>query len=320
LSSTYAVIAGGYSNTVKNSVAAGIAGGQENFVAYGYAAVILGGETNKVGAYFYAEEILETEPGAYCTIIGGNANTVYGNYHTLGGGLLNTVSSTVKNKRSTDSSGSTLYGGAYNTAQGIGSSLTGGYYNMATGQKFSTVVGGYINTARSSYSTVVGGSRNKAYSNFATIVGGYMNKANSKFASIPGGSRNTINGRYGVALGAKTTLTTEQSAVFNFRGDDCSAPDDNSVAICTDSMQVNGEEVLDLFSRRRELEDQAELTKKSFDGLEKSVNAMEAEFVDRQVQIDALTKQLQSYEEMRAKHEALKQTVSQVKSLLSSRV
>jgi hypothetical protein len=315
-SSTNALVAGGTSNFINKSPNAGIAGGMSNSVAYGYAAVVLGGEKNTAGSYSIVAEQVYTEPGAYITIIGGTLNSASGHYHTIGGGTLNTIPNDVKDKRKADSSSNTVTGGSENTASGLGSAVVGGQLNMATGQLYSVVVGGYINTARSSYAVAVGGSRNKAYSNFATVGGGYMNKANSKFVAIPGGSRNTVNGRYAFVLGAAATVLPEQSGSLSFKDTACAPSADNTLAICADSVQVNGQELLDLFTARRELDDFAAATEEGLGQLGRSGEALGKEVAEREARIEAMSKQLHGFVELQAQHKALKAKLEHVRGLV----
>lgn len=143
-----------------------------------------------------------------------------------------------------------------------------------------------------------------------------MNKANAKFSSIAGGSRNTVNGRYSLALGAYAVSAAEQSAILSFGNSiDCAPSGANSMAICADSLTINDNEVLDLFSRRRELEDAATSTQKANDVLQKSNNALQKEVAERAEQILSMTKQLESFANLQLKHSVLKEKVAHLKTL-----
>merc|ERR1719329_1280984 len=143
-----------------------------------------------------------------------------------------------------------------------------------------------------------------------------MNKANAKFAAIPGGSRNTVNGRYSFSLGSFASISSDFSGAISLANKACTPSGEGALAICANSVTVNGNEVLDLFSRRRELEESTGLTEKSLDVLAKANAELEKSVQARAERIEMVTKQLESFAEFQAKHKALKAKIEAVKELL----
>jgi len=90
----------------------------------------------------------------------GSANTVSGNYSTIGGGVGNTVS-------------------------GDHSTVGGGINNMVSGF-YSTVSGGKLNIVSGGDSTVGGGAENIASGGAATVPGGNLNRAGGDYSFAAG--------------------------------------------------------------------------------------------------------------------------------------
>jgi trimeric autotransporter adhesin len=113
---------------------------------------------------------------------GGNiarANSVTGNWGTVGGGRANKADSfgTVGGGDGNSAgSFSTVSGGKFNEASGGSNTVSGGEFNFAGGQD-STVSGGWSNHANGDESTVSGGSRNYANGVESTVAGGSWNVA-----------------------------------------------------------------------------------------------------------------------------------------------
>ena len=96
------------------------------------------------------------------------------------------------------------------------------------------------------------------------VLGGYRNHAQARFATILGGSKNTVNGRFGIAMGYNAKVTGDYSgaiALFpdealNQNGVDstqCLVRDEDTLNICANSLTVNGDDIMALFSRGRAL-------------------------------------------------------------------
>ena len=142
-----------------------------------------------------------------------------------------------------------------------------------------------------------------------------MNKGNAKFTAIPGGSKNTLNGRYAFSLGGGARIADDNAASLSLDGSSCVPPGPNSMSICASRFEVNGNDVIDLFYRRRELEEAATGRVKVVGELVKAHGELEKEFYEREQRIETMLKQLQSYTQMQEQHKLLKATLEQVKSL-----
>jgi trimeric autotransporter adhesin len=178
-----------------------IGGSSVNYVASGViGATISGGGGPNSDGFPFANSVT----GDFGTVGGGEQNTasyedtVSGGYHnttsstfaTVGGGTGNTASGM----------GATVGGGENNTASNLFSIVSGGTDNIANGEE-ATVGGGGYNTAGGAYSTVGGGTGNVAMINFSTVSGGEDNTASNLFSIVSGGVDNIANGEEATVSG-----------------------------------------------------------------------------------------------------------------------
>lgn len=169
----------------------------------------------------------------------------------------------------TAGSDAAVCGGDYNTAQGSGTVTLGGTYNSASGEdsfigggtqntieqvaRQSMIGGGERNEISSRYSVIVGGLNNAISENYGIVLGGYKGAVSGKFGTIAGGSRNKAQGKFSTALGFKANALHEHSLALGFQADNtCETTTDSQISMCCDSWILNGVELMDLFSRRRE--------------------------------------------------------------------
>jgi hypothetical protein len=135
-------IGGGYFNTIAgggsdNTSASFIGGGTNNAISGdSQSSVIGGGDNNAI-----------TGGGTAGTnaIVGGESNTLSGDFGFIGAGTNNTVSG----------EGAYIAAGGYNVASGEGAVIDGGFQSTASGA-FSTIPGGYVNIAGGTYSFAAG--------------------------------------------------------------------------------------------------------------------------------------------------------------------
>ena len=196
----YAVIAGGYRNTVTNYGGA-ILGGSVNF-AGGYFATIGGGQvhTNFSDYGFIGGGILNTiqRYASYSMIGGGNQNTIQINSSgsTIGGGYQNYIGPNATN--STIGGGQQIFIGP----NAFGSTIGGGYHNLIQANATTSMIGGGSYNYIYGNGGFIGGggydgyayAGNNNYGNAAVIVGGLGNSIASggDYSVIGGGYGNTI--------------------------------------------------------------------------------------------------------------------------------
>ena len=194
ISTKFATIAGGYSNTIR-TVADGsaIGGGINNTVQTNSSLSTIGGGYNNT----------VNSSATYATIGGGSGNRAGSNnmsWATIGGGSDNISSgqnSTVGGGDANSSSGSwsTVGGGQQNTNTQFYAAIGGGTLNIASGFA-ATVPGGYLNTAAGTYSFAVG-YRAKALHQGAFV---WADSQNADFTS-------TVNDQFLIRAGGGVLLS-----------------------------------------------------------------------------------------------------------------
>ena len=236
----YAVIAGGYQNSVTAGLAPAIGGGELN-TASGPFTTVGGGNGNTASASFatVGGGFHNTASGYYTTVGGGNGNTAsnqYGtvaggqgniasnDYATVGGGSVNIASGYVATVAGgtaniASSYGATVAGGTANIASGTGAFIGGGGYdgimygsNVASGAG-AVIGGGNFNTASNLAATIGGGSYNTAGGSSSVVGGGGYNTASGFFSTVGGGTYNTASGNYATVSGGSANLA---SAPYSF--------------------------------------------------------------------------------------------------------
>lgn len=238
----YAVIAGGYANTVTNYAGA-ILGGSDNFGG-GWFSVTAGGQNQtNLGTFSFIGggeyNTIQTNVSE-STIAGGYDNSLqtYADGSVIGGGFGNsilgdeyfstnyaTIASTiaggVENSISSNNIYATIGGGGANLIQaGDGAAIIGGgeYNSMETNSPDTFIGGGYNNTIQinAGNALIAGGSDNIIQSNSAgaTIGGGSWNLAGGSGAVIPGGYGNIATGVESFAAGTTAQATNTGSFVL----------------------------------------------------------------------------------------------------------
>ena len=151
-----------------------------------------GGDAGSVVSGHPANTIADTAVGA--VISGGGrddetaqANEVFDNYGTIGGGADNVVG--VDDGETQTAEFATVSGGLDNEATDLDATVGGGRENSATGEK-ATVGGGWNNTAAGGQATVGGGVLNTADESDAVVGGGRLNEALSQGTTVGGGQSN----------------------------------------------------------------------------------------------------------------------------------
>ena len=160
------------------------------------------------------------------TIAGGGnrlfPHEVKADYGTVGGGVANSVGSTVGviaggsgNSILTNASFGTISGGAANTVQGYASFIGGGRNNRTgLGTYDSVIGGGYINTNNAYRSALLGGQQNivRTNSDYAFLGGGLRNDVDGDASSVLGGRYNSARGLAAVVLGGESNRITADAA------------------------------------------------------------------------------------------------------------
>jgi len=142
-------------------------------------------------------------------------NRVTDAYGTVGGGYGNRAGNDAGT--TIDAAFATVGGGYKNTASGTqGSTIGGGANNTASGH-YSTVAGGAGNTASGKYGAVPGGIYITASGDYSSVAGGFGNTASGQSSAVAGGSSNTASGAYSLAAGlnAKTQTADVTPAVHD---------------------------------------------------------------------------------------------------------
>jgi len=168
----------------------------------------------------------------YCAILGGNGNSVSGNFSIIGGGSQNSLSGgySIVGGGSLNSIVSATYafigGGGLNTTRGDYSFIGGGSYNtVETNGDYGTISGGRLNVLDGDYSVISGGYNNTIMSSTSypatgtTIAGGegntvMVNGHYNTYSAIGGGYDNTIDGSFSVIGGGFSNIaqyTSEQA-------------------------------------------------------------------------------------------------------------
>lgn len=180
------LIVGGLNNMILSQTSRAVVVGGTNNRLQGNDSIIVGGDTNSI-------------TGNFNSLLGGSNNLIEGNLHSLVGGTGNKM----------DGTGCFIGGGVDNT---IVSSISnadvfsknvigGGEQNYIYGS-LSAIVGGYQNSINSGNTGemgtqcfIGGGYNNKIYTNYASIVSGRNNKlgTGSSLSSIINGSSNVVN-------------------------------------------------------------------------------------------------------------------------------
>lgn len=172
----------------------------------------------------------------------------------------------------------------------------GGYKNSANGA-YSTVVGGAQNVANGDYAFVGGGIRAHSLSNYASVGGGLLNVAVGRFASVPGGSHNTASAQYSFAAGYQAKASYRYSASFGFgngNSDDgsCQPIEENSVQFCSETLVMNGQDLVAKIAESRRLSEGVDDRLKSVTAQSKAISEQEILLAEQRKQIEAMTKML----------------------------
>ena len=130
--------------------------------------------------------------GGGSTVTGGADNTASGANSTVGGGEGNVASTNY----------TTVSGGNANSATANNATVGGGNGNTASGMN-SISAGGNGNTASGQKSVVAGGLSNQATGTESAVGGGGSNIASGTNATVPGGTDNEAAGNYSFAAGRR---------------------------------------------------------------------------------------------------------------------
>lgn len=196
----YPTIAGGSQNTVEGNYGT-IGGGAGNRIRSSAESSFIGGGLNN--------DIFEWDgspaDGAKASVIGGgSANSVRGQYGTIGGGSDNVV-----------------FAGSYAVIAGGQGNEIGVSLQSAASHAF--IGGGFDHVIQNAadYSVLGGGYQNTvtAGSTNAVVVGGRENtvSANTIYASILGGIRNTTSGDYSVLSGSSNSVTADYAHAYGHK-------------------------------------------------------------------------------------------------------
>lgn len=194
INSTFSTISGGELNVVNGKNYAVISGGYQNTVSGNYATVVGGKSNTANGDYsFIGGGNGNTANGTYSVVGGGDSNTATGNYSVITGGHSNV---TTKNY-------ATVLGGDTNTASGVSSIIASGSNNTVTGN-YSVIAGGDHNTVAGDYSWADGRYMNLTNTAARTFVWGHSDTAvnitaANAFILAPGtNGTNTLNPKLGI--------------------------------------------------------------------------------------------------------------------------
>ena len=190
--STYATIAGGFSNMAAAQYAF-VGGGMGNF-AQGLGSVIAGGDLNNSN-------------GLYSFVGGGAGCTVSGDYGTVAGGQSNFATATE----------ASVGGGLNNFSTSLGATIAGGFTNTSSGN-YSAVGGGSGNTASGANSTVPGGQYCAAQGALSFAAGNSA-KAMNQGAFVWADSQNgnfasAVNDSFIVRAGGGVGINTSNPGAF----------------------------------------------------------------------------------------------------------
>jgi len=173
--------------------------GYNNSITGSTKSSVVGGQSNTV-------------TGDYSSVVGGSGNTASGTHTFIGGGQNNSATtyySSVVGGQSNTASGERAFigGGLSNTASGTRSSVVGGRYNTASGY-LSFIGGGRNNTVSDGSSFIGGGRYNIVNGTSSFIGGGRSNTATTIFSSVVGGRYNTVNGYYSSVVGGLSNIVS----------------------------------------------------------------------------------------------------------------
>lgn len=157
--------------------------------------------------------------GQYWNILGGEFNTVSGNYSTIVAGAKNQVRGI----------GAVIAGGTGNSLFSnfglIGGGNSCGIYNgdfsfvgaglnNKVGGPYSTIIAGQNNLVTGSYSTVGAGLGNAVYGNFSFAGAGFANYSYGNYSFLGAGNGHTQGGDYNVLIGGDTNAATGNNNVL----------------------------------------------------------------------------------------------------------
>ena len=193
--------------------------GVPNWVAGHSANEIEGGVEGATISGGGSASLANSVSGNWGTVGGGTQNTAAGREATVGGGSTNTASA----------NRATVGGGRLNFASSLHATVAGGSTNVASGES-STVGGGWRNRVDADFGTIAGGgpsnpdnatnTRNEVHDNFGTIGGGGNNQAgiddgdpeSAFFATVSGGRSNTASERYATVGGGDNNTASALDA------------------------------------------------------------------------------------------------------------
>lgn len=147
--------------------------------------------------------------GAGATVGGGESNAASNSYGTVAGGISNVAGG----------NRATIGGGESNLAQGYRAFIGGGYnHDIGSGAQNATIAGGRSNqiTNEGDDGTIAGGWNNTIYDNSGTIGGGNNNVAgtndatdnNASNATVAGGTNNTAGWKHATVGGGTSNQAT----------------------------------------------------------------------------------------------------------------
>ncbi len=174
---------------------------------YSCGSLIVGGNNNTISG-----EYDNTNDYKYNTIVGGQFNTISSYYC----GTHNTISGGYRNRINGDcGTHNTISGGFCNTISSYyGCSFIGGGSRNTASGCYTTVSGGYSNTASGNRSTVSGGRLNTSSGYLSTLGGGLQNTASGQASTVSGGRDNTASGSYSFIAGGVSNNTNNQACSF----------------------------------------------------------------------------------------------------------
>lgn len=217
--SAQSVISGGSTNVINNLVTGGtISGGFSNTLS-GAGDVIGGGYSNSVNGGITGGSVIaggynnQINPGIfvsnYSVISGGSANVLSGPYQTIGGGGSHLINNGMNN---------TIGGGSANLIDtALGCTIGGGAQNnIQSGRSYATIAGGQSNVlgVSADWTVIGGGLQNNITGDKSAILGGNNNTINGN-NSMALGSEFTINGDYSVGIGRGATIDGDGTYVFS---------------------------------------------------------------------------------------------------------
>merc|ERR1712146_61879 len=142
-------------------------------------------------------------------------------------------------------------------------------------------------------------------------------EGNRRFSGIIGGSKNTVNGRYSTAMGFYAKARGDYSVAIGLNSNPsspCIVTDDYTLGICADAVEVNGMDLVSLFSGRRELSERHEVVEKQTEELAKTYSALAKEFSAQEEMFKHLNAELNEYDAMVKEYGAMQ---AQLAELLS---